>query len=437
MMERSLNDWLIHLEGLHPKGQGGIELGLSRVNQVKEFLDQKIACPLVIVGGTNGKGSTCAYLEAIYSAAGYRVGCYTSPHLIDYNERVRVAKNPVDDLALCRAFTKVEQARVEAGNVNLTYFEFGTLAAMEVFIEQKLDVIILEVGLGGRLDAVNIYDPDCAIVTSIALDHIDWLGDTRELIGFEKAGIYRAGKCAVCADPEPPESLINYALKIKADLKLFGRDFSYQKKEGQYPSWQYDANVQFSEQPSGQALTDLPIPSLVGDCQLRNAAAAITVIQSLQARLPVALGAFQSGLVQTALPGRFQIVSGSPLTMLDVAHNPEAAKNLARSLLALDKNGKTIAVVGMLADKDIKGSLQELSGCIDLWLCATLPVARGAEAEQLKASIQSINREAKIFCFASVEEAFKQAKQLASDNDKILVTGSFHTVAEIMQMIKP
>lgn len=429
-MECSLKDWLTHLEGLHPKGQGGIELGLSRVHQVRQALNQQIHCPLLIVGGTNGKGSTCAYLEAIYSVAGYRVGCYTSPHLIDYSERVRVAKKPVDDLALCRAFAKVEKARTDADDIKLTYFEFGTLAAMEVFIEQKLDVIILEVGLGGRLDAVNIYEPDCAVVTSVALDHMDWLGDTRELIGFEKAGIYRAGKCAVCADPEPPESLIKYALQINANLKLFGRDFDYQKKQTQSPLWDYYAHGQL-------LLNDLPVPSIMGDCQLRNAAAAVTAIEPLQERLPVTQEAFRSGLAQTGLPGRFQIVSDSPLTILDVAHNPEAAKNLAKTLSTLDKNGKIIAVVGMLADKDIAGTLQELSGCVDLWLFAGLAVARGAEAGQLRSSIERMNGGAEIFCFASVEEAFKQAKQLASDNDKILVTGSFHTVAAVMQMIKP
>ena len=223
----SLTPWLAHLERLHPRGQDGIELGLERILRVRQELSQEPHCPLLIVGGTNGKGSTCAYLEAIYSHAGYRVGCYTSPHLLRYNERIRINRQPADDALICTAFTRVEAARQAAGNVPLTYFEFGTLAAMEVFIAQQPEVLILEVGLGGRLDAVNAYTPDCAVVCSIALDHTDWLGPDREAIGFEKAGIFRAGSPAFCADPEPPQSLLAHARAIAADLQLLGRDFGY------------------------------------------------------------------------------------------------------------------------------------------------------------------------------------------------------------------
>jgi dihydrofolate synthase / folylpolyglutamate synthase len=251
---KSLPDWLAHLESLHPKGQGGIELGLERVSRVKDELRQTQRCPLIIVGGTNGKGSTCAYLEAVYSHSGYRVGCYTSPHLLDYNERIRVDRKPIDDASLCQAFAKVEGARQSAGEVALTYFEFGTLAAWEVFADCQVEVIILEVGLGGRLDAVNVYDADCAIVTGIALDHTDWLGSTREAIGFEKAGIYRTGKPALCADPEPPQSLLDHAAAIGADLRLIGRDFGAIEDKD---TWAFQGR-------QDARLTGLPRPSLRG-----------------------------------------------------------------------------------------------------------------------------------------------------------------------------
>ncbi|HLO62658.1 MAG TPA: bifunctional folylpolyglutamate synthase/dihydrofolate synthase, partial [Azonexus sp.] len=227
------DDWLQHLEGLHPKGQAGIELGLERIRRVKAALGQRQHCPVIIVGGTNGKGSTCAYLENIIDRAGYKVGCYTSPHLLDYNERVRLNGRPVSDEALCAAFARVEAARLTAGAngeaVALTYFEFGTLAAWEIFAEAKVEAAVLEVGLGGRLDAVNAYEPDISIVTTVALDHTDWLGPDRESIGFEKAGIYRAGKPAFCADPNPPQRLLDHAAAISADLRLIGRDFGFER----------------------------------------------------------------------------------------------------------------------------------------------------------------------------------------------------------------
>ena len=230
---KTLDDWLAHLESLHPKGQAGIELGLDRVALVKETLGQVQACPVIIVGGTNGKGSTCAYLENIIDHAGYRVGCYTSPHLLAYNERVRVNGQSASDEALCVAFARVEAARLRSGDVPLTYFEFGTLAAWEVFAAADVEAVILEVGLGGRLDAVNAYEPDISIVTGVALDHTDWLGPDRESIGFEKAGIYRTGKPAFCADPNPPQSLLDHATSIGADLRLIGRDFGFERAQGE------------------------------------------------------------------------------------------------------------------------------------------------------------------------------------------------------------
>ena len=423
---KSLSDWLAHLEGLHPKGQGGIELGLDRVGRVKEALQQTQHCPLIIVGGTNGKGSTCAYLEVIYAFAGYRVGCYTSPHLLEYNERVRVDRLPIDDETLCQAFARIEAARQSAGNVALTYFEFGTLAAWEVFAARQVEVIILEVGLGGRLDAVNVYEPDCSVVTGIALDHTDWLGSTREAIGFEKAGIYRSGKPAICADSEPPQSLLDHAAVIGADLQLLGRDFSYFLGETQ---WDFRGR-------GGQEQHGLPHPGLQGVCQLRNASAALTAVDTLQERLPVSEQAIRHGLVEVELPGRFQVFAGRPPVVLDVAHNPQAAVGLADNLDAMGAFEKTIAVVGMLADKDITGALSALAGKIDVWLLASLDVPRGAPASVLAAVVAEGELGGSVEYFASPDEAFKRAAKLARENDRIVSFGSFYTVAAVMRAMK-
>ncbi len=425
----SLADWLAHLEALHPKGQAGIVLGLERVARVKAALRQTQRCPLIVVGGTNGKGSTCAYLEAIYACAGYRVGCYTSPHLLEYNERVRVDRAPVDDQTLCAAFARVEDARQAAGAVALTYFEFGTLAAWEVFAAREVEVLILEVGLGGRLDAVNVYDADCAVVTGIALDHTDWLGDTREAIGFEKAGIYRRGKPAICADPEPPQSLLDHAEAIGADLQLFGRDFGASADAAQWTFWARD----------GLRRSALPQPALRGACQLRNAAAALAAVESLAGRLPVPASAVRRGLVEIDLPGRFQILPrapGSPTIILDVAHNPQAVAVLAANLAALGSGARTIAVAGMLADKDIAGALSELKGRIDFWLLAGLDTPRGAPAAALAAIVAEHELGGSVECFASPAQACACAAKRAGEDDRILVFGSFLTVAAAMRAMK-
>ena len=405
-------------------------LGLERVVRVKAALQQTQRCPLIIVGGTNGKGSTCAYLEAIYAIAGYRVGCYTSPHLLDYNERVRVDNAPVDDATLCSAFARVEAARQAAGEVALTYFEFGTLAAWEVFATRQVEVIILEVGLGGRLDAVNVYDADCAVVTGIALDHTDWLGNTREAIGFEKAGIYRRGKPAICADPEPPQSLVDHAVVIGADLQLLGRDFGYLGDGAQWTFWGRN----------GLRRSGLPNPALRGACQMRNAAAALAVVELLAGRLPAAAPAVRRGLVEIDLPGRFQVLPrgpGSPAIILDVAHNPQAVATLADNLAAMGAFAKTIAVVGMLADKDIAGALAALAGQIDVWLLAGLDTPRGAPASALAAVVAGNKLGGSVECFASPGEAYTCAAKRAREDDRILVFGSFLTVAAAMRAMKP
>ncbi len=426
LSSRSLTQWLAHLESLHPRGQGGIELGLERVLRVRQELAQDLQCPVITVGGTNGKGSTCAYLEAIYSFAGYRVGCYTSPHLLAYNERVRVDRQPVDDESLCLAFARVEAARQAAGQVALTYFEFGTLAAIEVFRSQPLEVLILEVGLGGRLDAVNAYDPDCAVVTSIALDHTDWLGPTRASIAVEKAGIFRAGRPAVCADPDPPATLLEHARATGADLHLLGRDFGHFGDQLQWTFWTR----------GGRRRGGLANPGLRGAGQLRNACAALTVIDLLGARLPVSMQATRRGLIDLDLRGRFQVFPGRPTIVLDVAHNPQAVAGLVDKLGDMAFSARTIAVLGMLGDKDIAGSLAPLAGKVDHWLLAGLEVPRGASSAVLAASVRGAALGGSVEQFASPAEAFARSAELAGENDRILVFGSFYTVAAVMRSMQ-
>ncbi|MFZ2855577.1 MAG: bifunctional tetrahydrofolate synthase/dihydrofolate synthase [Rhodocyclaceae bacterium] len=425
-----MSHWLAHLEGLHPKGQDGIELGLARVAQVKAALGQVQRCPLIVVGGTNGKGSTCAYLEAIYTFAGYRVGCYTSPHLLEYSERVRIDGVPVDDATLCAAFARVETARQAAGDgghpVALTYFEFGTLAAWEVFAAREVDLLILEVGLGGRLDAVNVYDADVAIVTGIALDHTDWLGDTREAIGFEKAGIYRAGKPAICADPAPPQSLVDHANAIGADLQLLGRDFGYFGDKTQWTFWGRDQLRRGG----------LANPALRGAYQLRNASVVLAAIELLKSRLPVSMQAVRRGLLELEVPGRFQVLPGRPAIVLDVAHNPQAVAGLVDNLADMGFFEKTIALVGMLGDKDIAGALAPLAGKVDVWLLASLDVPRGAPAGRLAGIVADGKLGGRVECFDSPALAFEGAAKLAGENDRILAFGSFYTVAAVMRAVK-
>jgi dihydrofolate synthase/folylpolyglutamate synthase len=312
-MPATLVDWLIYLESLHPKT---IALGLERVAQVKQRLNLEADFPVIVVGGTNGKGSVCAMLESILHAAGYRVGCYTSPHLLHYNERVRIAKQPVSDAELCASFEKIEQAR---NDISLTYFEFGTLAAMQCFIEHKVDVAVLEVGLGGRLDAVNVFDNDCAVIASVDIDHTDYLGDTREQIAFEKAGIMRSGKVAVCADGDVPQAVRDQARQVGAQLWCIGDEFSFTAHQGQ---WDFHGK-------SG-ARSSLPYPALRGTYQLHNASAALAALDALKDRLPASMGAVRRGLGEVQLAGRFQFVPGKPSLILDVAHNPHAARALAQ-----------------------------------------------------------------------------------------------------------
>lgn len=431
----NLEDWLLHLEGLHPKGQAGIELGLERIRQVKAALGQVQHCPVIIVGGTNGKGSTCAFLENIIARAGYKAGCYTSPHLLNYNERVRVNGRPAGDDALCAAFARVEAARRAVGNVALTYFEFGTLAAWEVFAAAGVEAAILEVGLGGRLDAVNAYEPDVSIVTTIALDHTEWLGPDRESIGFEKAGIYRTGKPALCADPQPPQSLLDHAAAIGADLRLIGRDFGFERARGEANEnrlqWRWWCRA-------GEKVIkrSLAYPGLRGPTQLYNAAVALAALEALAGKLPVTMQAIRPGLIETELVGRFQVLPGKPAIVLDVGHNPQAIRVLADNLADMGFFDRTHAVVGMLNDKDIAGALMPLKGKVDFWHAATLTGVRGTNSATLAAIIERAQLGGEVFCHASPAAAMQVAKGRAAESDRIIVFGSFYTVAGALQALR-
>jgi dihydrofolate synthase/folylpolyglutamate synthase len=404
---KTLDDWLRFIEQQHPKT---IALGLERVAAVFSRMKIQIEAPVITVAGTNGKGSTCAMLECILREAGYRTGLYSSPHLLRYNERVRVCGVEVDDRALCEAFEAVERAR---GAVPLTYFEFGTLAAFYVFLEREIDVAVLEVGLGGRLDAVNVVDADCAVLTSVAIDHVDYLGPTREDIGREKAGIFRAGRPAVIAEPDPPRSVAE-----AAGAKLFlGKDFGYRAERGQWSYWG----------PAGRR-AGLAHPALRGSAQLRNAAAALCALDSLRGDLPVAMQDIRRGLASVELPGRFQVLAGRPQVILDVAHNAEAAATLARNLADSGFAPETLAVCGMLRDKDIGAVVRSLAPRITRWHVASLPGARGATADEIAAQLPGATVEK----HASPAAAFAAARERAGENDKIIVFGSFLTVGDVM-----
>ena len=416
----SLSEWLALLEKRHSKE---IDMGLDRVAEVKNRLEIQYRCPVIMVAGTNGKGSTCAMLEAVLLQAGYRVGLYSKPHFLDFNERARINGENVKDQALVDVFAEVEAKREE---VSLTYFEFTTLAICKLLANAELDVVILEVGLGGRLDAVNVIDADVSIVTSIDIDHVDYLGDTREKIGFEKAGIFRPGKAAICGDPLPPQSLIDHANKIGADLWLFGRDFNY---NGDKQQWNFAGRT--------QRRNSLGYPSLRGANQLLNASAVLAALEVLRNELPVGAQEVRTGLVMVDLPGRFQVMPGRPTVVLDVAHNPHAAATLAQNLDNMGFHAYTYAVFGSMLDKDIDGVIEQMKGKVDHWYVCDLPLPRAASAAYLKDKIVEAGvlavPEKTVQTFNSPEEAYTLAISKAGENDRIAVFGSFLTVAGVMR----
>ena len=430
MSASSLDQWLNRIEAMHPRG---IELGLDRIGQVAGRLlgsaRPRPAPVCFVVAGTNGKGSVCAMLEAILVAAGYRTGCYTSPHLLRFNERIRVDGREVDDAALVARFEQVEAAcRGPAGTTPLTYFEFTTLAALALFAEAQLDVAILEVGLGGRLDAVNLVDADCALLMMIDLDHRDWLGDTREAIGREKAGILRAGRPAVLADPDPPASVLEQAAALGVDLWRFGVDYRYQTFDRQW-SWS----------GRGRRLGGLAYPAIRGANQLLNAATVLAALQTQRDRLTVPVQAIRQGLAQVVLPGRFQVLPGQPAIILDVGHNRQAAAHLKRNLDEMGFHPETWAVFGMLGDKDVAEVVGQLARHVDHWICCDLPGPRGLAGEALAATVRDIvapvSPEATVVVSPTPAAGLAQARSEAGAADRIVVFGSFLTVADVQRSL--
>ena len=413
-------DWLNYLEGLHAKA---IDLGLDRVIEVLNRLPHSKKVPVITVGGTNGKGSTTAYLESILHAAGYKTGCYTSPHLLRYNERIRINRKPASDAEIIQSFLAVEAARQET---SLTYFEFGTLAAFHHFAQSEVDVLILEVGMGGRLDAVNAVDSDCAIVTSVALDHMEFLGPDRESIALEKAGIFRSGCVAIFGETDVPVSLRQYADSVGAELWIAGQTFQHHSTPSQ---WDFIG-------PTG-TLFALPYPALRGAYQLDNASCALAALTAMQERLPVSMQHIRQGFVSVDLPGRLQVLPGRPAIILDVAHNPHAAAALARSLERMAGFKSTRIVLGMLRDKDVKGVTQLFSGLVEAWYLCDLPAPRGATAEEVAHQIDLGHSATApvIKKFSTPEQALLAAQKEADQDDRIVVLGSFLTVASAMECL--
>ena len=419
---QTLDDWLAHCEQLHPIA---IDMGLERVRTVARRMGVRFDCPVITVAGTNGKGSTCAMLESILGQAGYRTGLFTSPHLVHFEERLRLLGQAVKASDLVAGFAVVESARTQNGEiVSLSYFEFSMLAIFEVMMRNKLDVVILEVGVGGRLDSTNIIDADCAVITSIDLDHMALLGDNRESIGFEKAGIMRAGRPVVVSDPVPPQSVLNRAAELGADLWRVGRDFNV---SGDKQQWGWAGR--------GRRYSGLAYPALRGANQLVNAAGVLAALTALRDKLPVTAQAVRNGFAFVELPGRFQIIPGQPQLVLDVAHNPHSVAALAANLDAMGFFPTTHGVFGAMADKDLGPMLAKVNPLIDKWYFTDLPTPRAESAVNLQAKWRAQNCRTDVVCsnFASPVTALQAAIDAAEPADRIVVFGSFYTVGGVLQ----
>lgn len=416
MRYKKLQDWLTWQESLNPKE---IDLGLDRVSQVFKNLNfsADFFCPVITVAGTNGKGSTVAFIESILKQSNVSVGSYTSPHLFKYNERIKINQQPVSDDVLCKAFDVIDQAR---GDIPLTYFEFGTLAAFVIFKKFQVDVAVLEVGLGGRLDAVNVIDANVSVITSIAIDHVDWLGDDVEVIAREKAGIMRADKPAVVSIFKAPESLLNYAAEHNVKLFTLGKDYLYQGLSNN--SWQLKA--------SNLHLSDLPVPALKGGFQLQNASAAIMAVSLLELQQKLDSSVVAKGLQKVSLVGRYQQICESPVVIVDVAHNEQSASMLSNTLGENPVKGKTIAVIAMLADKAVDKVLAAVQSDIDHWVTAGLSTSRAMTSKNLAQAVRGAHTDVKLSVCENVTEACMKARTLASEEDRIIVFGSFYTVSE-------
>jgi dihydrofolate synthase / folylpolyglutamate synthase len=424
-----LDTWLQRIERLHHRP---IEMGLARVREVAQRLPLDLKCPSIVVAGTNGKGSTCAMLDSILRAAGYRVGRYSSPHLLRFNERAMVDGSLATDQELIEQFEVVERAR---GEVSLTYFEFTTLAILRLFSARRLDVAVLEIGLGGRLDAVNLVDSQCPVVTSIGLDHADYLGSTRDSVAFEKAHVYRGGRPAICSDPSPPDSLLQYARSIGADLRILGRDFeiiAFPSEPGSQQPIQ-----QWTYRGPTMRRASLPVPSLRGPHQLRNAAGALAALEALEATLPVSQQAVREGLLRARIEARFQVLPGRPAVILDVAHNPQAAEALAATLDQHPCAGRTHAVFAMLRDKDAAGVVEQIGSRVDRWYLAPTSGPRGMDAQTLTSIVRQVPAIAPrdVERFESVPDALAAARSAAAADDRIVVFGSFVTVADAVRVL--
>ncbi|MFM2050392.1 MAG: hypothetical protein RL682_883 [Pseudomonadota bacterium] len=429
----TLHDWLAYCEQLHPKGINGIELGLDRIRVVAQRMELRFTCPVITVAGTNGKGSTCAMLESILGQAGYKTGTFTSPHLVHFEERLRLNGEAVSAIKLVAAFADVSVAAGLNGNKNfpeigLTYFEFTTLAILHLMAHAGLDVAILEVGLGGRLDAVNLIDTDCAIITSIDLDHTELLGHTREAIGFEKAGIMRTGKPVIVSDPVPPQSVLDRALEVGADLWRVGQDFNV---SGDKQQWGWAGR--------GRRYSGLAYPALRGANQLVNAAGVLAALTALREQLPVTAQAVRNGLAFVELPGRFQIIPGEPSLVLDVAHNPHSVAALAANLDAMGYFPTTHAVFGAMADKDLAPMFAKVNPLIDHWYFTDLPTPRAATGTSLQGhwAAQNTRKDASAQAFADPMQALQAAIAAADPTDRIVVFGSFYTVGGVLQQGLP
>ena len=415
----SLAEWLAHCERLHPQA---VEMTLDRVAAVKARLAIEFTAPVIVVAGTNGKGSTCAMLESIALAAGYRVGVYSKPHLVHFEERCRIDGHSVDAAALLPHFAAVEQAR---GDISLTYFEFTLLAIARLLAAAPLDLVVLEVGLGGRLDAVNAFDGDCAVITSIDIDHSEFLGNDRESIGREKAGIMRRGRPVVVSDPMPPRSIGEEAARIGAELRQAGVDFHH---SGDRQQWRWTGRT--------MRFSGLGYPALRGANQLLNAAGALAAFEALRERLPISAQAVRGGLATVELPGRFQVLPGEPTLVLDVAHNPHAVATLALNLDQMGFFPRTHAVFGAMRDKDIDAILKRLAPLVDAWHFTDLPSARAASGAEIAERWRSVAGEASrasVAVHADPPSALAAAVAEADPADRIVVFGSFYTVGGVLE----
>ncbi|MDO7597866.1 MAG: bifunctional tetrahydrofolate synthase/dihydrofolate synthase [Pseudomonadota bacterium] len=418
MRFQTLPQWLKWQESLHFTE---VDPGLERVGQVWQQLGgiSKLPFTVLTIAGTNGKGSSVAMLDSILRAAGYRTGTYTSPHLLQYNERICMDGKSCDDKTICETFDRIDKAR---DDISLTYFEFATLAAVDIFIRNKIDIAILEVGMGGRLDAVNIFDTDIALITPISLDHTAWLGTNREAIGFEKAGVIRRDKPVVCSEKIPPQSLISYSASLQSPTYLAGSEFNIVVNKDQ---WHWSN--------SHTQLKNLPFPALMGEYQLQNAAAVLQVISLLNHQgYVISESAVTRGLTTVTLAGRFQQIQGEITTILDVTHNQQGAENLAKLLVEIPCQGQTFSVLSMLKDKDVAAVASILKPVIDVWYVAGLEGSRGMTSETLAAQLSNIIDEDKIRPFSTVIEAYAQAMIDAKKGDRVLVFGSFHTVEAVL-----